>query len=76
MTTDKIKLEETPAIISNTMGPQCKYCTHYHDEHNGPGDHCMHIIATGELEESKEYRSAGFNVPNINQRCPCKGFEN
>lgn len=69
-----LDFQETEFIVSKDMGPQCSECTHYHDEHNGPNDHCMHVIATAELKEAAEYKKGGFDVPPINQRCPCKGF--
>ena len=70
-----LEFQETEFLVSNKMGPQCSVCTHYHDEHNGPNDHCMHIIATAELPESEAYKKGGFDVPPINQRCPCKEFQ-
>lgn len=70
-----LEFQESEIIVSNEMGPQCKICTHYHDEHNGPNDHCMHIIATADIPEAADYRKGGFFVPEINQRCPCKGFD-
>jgi len=70
----ELSFKETEFIVSKDMGPQCSFCTHYKDEHNGPNDHCMHIIATADIAEAKEYRKAGFNVLPVNQRCNCRVF--
>ena len=70
----ELSFKETDFIVSKDMGPQCSNCTHYKDEHNGPNDHCMHIIATAELPEAKEFKKSGAWVPDVNQRCPCKEF--
>ena len=70
-----LDFKETDFIVSKDMGPQCTVCTHYEDEHNGPNDHCMHIIATADIAEAKESRKGGFWVPEVNQRCPCKEFQ-
>jgi len=69
-----LSFKETEFIVSNKMGPQCSFCTHYKDEHNGPNNHCMHLIATADIPEAEEFRKAGFTVPPVTQRCPCKVF--
>lgn len=70
-----IELKETEFIVSKDMGLQCSKCTHYKDEHDGPNNHCMHLIATGKLPEAEEFEKAGFKVAGITQRCPCKEFK-
>lgn len=59
------KIIETPPLVSKEMGPQCEKCTHYHDEHNGPNDHCMHIMYYVEDNEVSH---------KIKKYCPCKEF--
>lgn len=60
------KIIETQPFVSKELGPQCGGCTHYQDEHNGPNDHCMHVLYT-------------VVEPNVSfaprKLCPCKKYE-
>jgi len=57
---------EAPNFVSKDLGPQCEFCFHYKEEHNGPGDHCMHVMYT-------------IDEPELNFKpkkyCSCKGFK-
>lgn len=59
------KIIETIPFVSKDLGPQCKECTHYQGEHNGPNDHCMHVLYI-------------VDEPNLTfsprKLCPCKEF--
>lgn len=61
----KNKIIEAPNFVDNTAGPQCDKCTHYEGEHNGPNNHCMHVLYT--VEEP------GVTYPP-KKYCPCKKF--
>lgn len=60
------KIKEAPNFVDPNAGPQCEGCTHYQKEHDGPNNHCMHVLYTvdepGISHEARKY-------------CPCKGFE-
>ena len=59
------RIIESPNCVDNTAGPQCEDCTHYHTEHNGPNNHCMHVLYT--VDEP------GVTHPP-RKLCPCKVF--
>ena len=60
------KIIKTDTIVSKELGPQCEKCTHYRDEHNGPGGHCAHVMYYVKDEEVSH---------RIKKYCPCRQFE-
>jgi len=60
------KIIESPNFVDDTLGPQCEECTHYLKEHDGPNNHCMHVLYT--VDEP------GVTHPP-RKLCPCKKFE-
>ncbi len=65
--------EVPPAIISKDMGPQCKTCTHYKDEHLEEG-HCAHVMYyLPSPPELKVWEKSG-RVIKPRQLCSCKDF--
>lgn len=65
--------EVPESIVSLDMGPQCKTCTHYRDEHLEE-EHCAHIMFYFPVpEDMKPYESIGL-VLRPRQLCSCKEF--
>ncbi len=66
--------EVPPAIISLDMGPQCKGCTHYKEEHLENFEHCVHIMYyLPTPEDLKPWEKTG-RVPKPRKLCNCKEF--
>lgn len=66
---------EVPSpIVSLNMGPQCKTCTHYKEEHIEGFDHCAHVMYfLPTPEDLKPWEKTG-RVVRPRKLCICKEF--